>query len=244
MADLAFIATRTRPSVDPHAVVAAAADLGLEWAVLPQAEPDGPVSFQFGDATILVLAIGAMHPDVPHMPVGPTGADPEELKTTQGHLIVTALGLAGDEATRDCEVAVFTTVVMQTVDAIGAMLGHNTHFHKVEVFEQLVLSNVGEGRPPLPVLVSVTVAGDGSGRMSFLSHGMDRYDNEDLYVTCSVEGTGAVPFVYDMISWFYELDEHLPTGDSIGRDESEHITIQRVPSPADAQRTVVRLDLD
>lgn len=244
MVDLAFIATQTPPAIDSAAVVAAAAELGLEWTALAQEDPDGPLSFQFGDATIMALAIPAMHPDIPNMPVGPTGADPEELKATQGHVIVTALGLNGDEATRDCEIAVFTAVVMKTTDPVGAMLGHNTHFHKAEVFEQLVLSNVAEGRPPLPVLVSVTVAGDGSGRMSFLSHGMERYGNEDLYVTCSVEGTGAVPFVYDMMSWFFELDEELPTGDTIGRDEDEHLTIQRVPSPADADRIVMRLDLD
>lgn len=244
MPDLAFIVTQTPPTINSDDVVAAAAEFGLEWTALPQENPDGPLSFGFGATTILVMQIAAMHPDIPQMPVGPTGADPEELKATQGHLIVTALGLEGDEATRDTEMAVFTTVVMQATDAVGAMLGHNTHFHKAEIFHQLVISNAAEGQPPLPVLVSVTVAGDGSGRMSFHSHGMGRYGNEDIYVTCPVEGNGAVPFTYDMISWFFELETPIPTGDSIGRDESEQLTVQRVPSPADAERIVVRLDLD
>ncbi len=244
MADVAFIATRTPPTIDREAVVAAAADFGLEWTPLPQETPGGPVSFEADNATVIVMPIAAMHPDIPHMPVGPTGADPEELNASRGHVIITAVGLTGDEVARDCAIASFTAVVIGATDAVGAMLGHNTYFHRADVFHQLVVGNAAEGRPPLPILISVTVAGDGSGRMSFLSHGMDRYGNEDLYITCPVEGTGAVPFMYDTITWFFDLETPLPTGDSVGRDESEHITIQRVTSPADPDRTVVRLDLD
>lgn len=244
MSDLAFIATSTPPTIDPEAVVAAAAHLGLEWTALPPEAPEGPFSFEADSVTIVLMPIPAMHPDIPHMPVGPTGADADELKATQGHVIVTALGLAGDEVARDCALASCTTVAMGTTNAVGAMLGHNAYFHRADVFEQLVIGSAAEGEPPLPILISVTVAGDGSGRMSFLSHSMERYGKENLYVTCPVEGNGAVPFVFDTITWFFGLDTPLPTGDSIGRDEAEHIGIQRVPSPADPDQIVVRLDLD
>lgn len=244
MADLAFIATRTHGTIDPDEVVAAAAEIGVVWTALPRDTPDGPLSFDTDGATVIVTTIATMHPDIPHMPVGPTGADPEELQATQGHVIVTATGLIGDEVQRDCDMASFTAAVVGATDAVGAMLGHNTYFHRADVFQQIVAGNAAEGRQPIPILISVTVAGDGSGRMSFLSHGMQRYGKEDLYVTCPVEGAGAVPFVFDTISWFFDLEAPLPTGDSIGRDESESIMIQRVTSPADANSVVVRLDLE
>ncbi len=244
MADLAFIATHTSAAIDPAALVAAGADFGLNWTVLPETTADGTVSFEADGVAVAVTPIAAMHPDIPHMPVGPTGADPAELLETLGHIIVTATGLRGSELDRDCKLARFTTVIMAATDPLGVMLGHNSYFHRADVFTQLVIGNAAEGRPPLPLLISVTVAGDGTGRMSFLSHGLHRYGKEDLYITCSVEGQGAVPFVYDMISWFFELDEELPTGDAIGRDETESFEVQRVPSPAEPDRTVVRLDLD
>ena len=244
MADLAFIATRTPAAIDSAAVVAAIADLGLTCTSLPETTAEGTLHFEVGEVAIVATPISVMHPDIPNMPVGPTGADPAELSETQGHIIVAATGLEGPQVDRDAELARFTIVITAATDAVGAMLGHNSYFHEADVFAQLVIGNTAEGRPPLPLLVSVTVAGDGSGRMSFLSHGLDRYGKEDLYVTCPVEGQGAVPFVYDMIGWFFDLDEHLPTGDTIGRDESENIEVQRVPNPTDSERTVVRLDLD
>lgn len=244
MADLAFIATATLQAIDPDTVVAAAAEVGLTWAALPQETADGPLSFDTGGATVTLMTVDAMHPDIPQMPVGPTGADPEALQATQAHVVVTATGLAGDEVQRDCDIASFTAAVVGATDAVGAMLAHNTYFHRADVFQQLVAGNAAEGRPPLPILISVTVAGDGSGRMSFLSHGMQRYGKEDLYVTCPVEGAGAVPFVFDTLTWLFDLETPLPTGDSIGRDESESIMVQRVASPADADRVVVRLDLE
>lgn len=244
MADVAFIATPSNPIIDPASVAASASELGQVWTAVPSDDGEAAITFSVGDATVIVMPIEAMHPDIPQMPVGPTGANPEQLATTEGHVIITALGTTGSQLERDCEMAMFAAVIAGATDAAGVMLGHNAYFHRTDVFGQLVAAGAAEGHPPLPILVSVTVAGDGSGRMSFLTHGLDRYGKEDLYVTCPVEGTGAVAFVYDTMTWFFDLAEPLPTGDSLGREESERIEIQRVPNPADGERLVVRLDLD
>lgn len=244
MADLAFIATNTSVPPAADAVVRAAATFGRHWTLASTSEPGATMSFDADGVTVVVMPIPAMHPDIPNMPTGPTAAEHDDLDDSTGHIIVTALGLSGSDIERDCELANLTAVVVDATDAVGAMLGHNMFFHRPDVFRQLVIAGATEGHPPIPILISVTVAGDGSGRMSFLSHAMDRYDREDVYITCSVEGQGAVSFVYDTITWFFDLETPLPTGDAIGRDESERIEVQRVPSPVGNDRVVIRLDLD
>jgi hypothetical protein len=94
------------------------------------------------------------------------------------------------------------------------------------------------------VAVDVTAAQESPTRMSFLTHGLQRYGRDEFYVTCPVEGRGALSFVFDMARWMLtDPDKHLPTGDTVGRSEDERLAIQRVPNPTGKGPEVIRVDL-
>ena len=93
-------------------------------------------------------------------------------------------------------------------------------------------------------MVDVTAAQESATRMSFLTHNLPRYGREDLYVTCRIEGKGALDFVYAMLRWMLvDPDKQFPTGDTVGRTPEQKVRVQRVPSPIDDAVQVVRLDL-
>jgi hypothetical protein len=80
--------------------------------------------------------------------------------------------------------------------------------------------------------------------MSFLTHGLGRYDREEFYMTAPIEGRGALDFLLMLTRWMIvDPDKHLPTGETVGRDANERVVIQRVPSPIGEGSEVIRLDL-
>ena len=185
----------------------------------------------------------AAHPDVPRMPVGPLSPSTDQAAAAPAHLIVTALGLSGTARGRDRTLAIVTAAVAQTVDAIGVMLGHGVVFYRGDVFVDLVMTAASAGEPlPVEITIDVTVAPESPTRMSFLTHTLQRYGREELYVTCPVRGQGALPFVYDMCRWL--LTDPAPqfgTGETVGRTADEKIVVQRVPNPTGHGLLVVRL---
>ena len=125
------------------------------------------------------------------------------------------------------------------------MLGHGRVVHRARLFAEYARHAADEGQPlGVEVAVDITAAQESPSRMSFLTHGLRRYGREEFFVTCAIEGKGALAFVLSMTRWMLaDPDKHLPTGDTVGRDADEKVPVQRVPNPTGDGTEVIRLDL-
>jgi hypothetical protein len=245
MADLAFVLVRQPMAPAPDAVVAAAHRYGIGLTAHGPS-PDGVLTFDIpGGGTMSVVAIAVPLPDVTTRPVGMTSPPAEETAAATAHLIVAALGLTGSARERDTRMAMLAAAVIDTVDAVGAMLGHGIVVHRAALFADAARLAADEHEPLMvEVAVDVTAAEESPTRMSFLTHGLRRYGREEFYVTCPIQGTGALGFVLGMARWMLaDPLKHLPTGDTVGRTEDEKILIQREPDPTGQGAEVIRLDL-
>jgi hypothetical protein len=245
VADLAFVLVRQPVAPAPAALVAAARRYGIELTPDPASGGD-PISFGLaGGASVTVAVMPVPHPDAANLPIGLTSPPPEETASATAHLIVAALGLTGSARERDTRMAMLAAAVIDCVDAVGAMLGHGIVVHRAAVFADAARLAADEGEALMvEVAVDVTAAAESDTRMSFLTHGLRRYGREEFYVTCPIEGTGALQLVLGLARWMLaDPDKHLPTGDTVGRTADEKIVIQRVPDPTGAGPEVIRLDL-
>jgi len=244
MPETAFVLLAEPTDADPEAVVATARSLGLELELDPDTVHEGILSFRHGDATFMSMLVAAPHPDAAEMPYGPTSPSLDEAVAAPAHLIATALKLDGDARTCDTLMAAFTAALIRNTRAVGAMLGHGIVFHKAGLFADMAELGMQEGALPAELAVDITAARESETHMSFLTHNMPRYGREDFYVTCPIQGKGALDFVFGLVRWMLsDPDKHLPTGDTIGRTATEKVRIQRVPNPANADAQVIRLDL-
>jgi hypothetical protein len=248
MPDLSFVLLKqpVQPSADD--IAAGAAELGLALTPVPSGGGEGSegvVELQLdGGAHLFVMMVAAPHPDAPKMPVGPLSPAMEEMEAAGAHCIVTAAGLEGDVRERDHVMAIITGAVIKATPAVAAMLGHGVLFQRADLFADFAKLAAEEGALPMEICVDITAAPEDDERMSFLTHGMTRYGGEEIYVTCPVQGNGALGFVLSIAQWmFYDPDVSLPTGDTVGRSEEEKVTVQRVPSPTGEGPEVIRLDL-
>ncbi len=158
--------------------------------------------------------------------------------------VIFLLGLDGDTAHRDRTMAALTAAVIAGVEPVGAMLGHGVLFHHPEVFAELAIAYASAGELPIEICVDVTAAHEPGGRMSFLTHGMQRYGHEEFYITAPVKGQGALDFTLSMMRWMItDPTANLPTGDTVGRTAEEKILVQRTPNPTGEGPEVIHLDL-
>lgn len=242
--DISFVVVAKPTYPEPDAVIKAADALGIPLTLRAN-EEDGPLVFAApGDVTVMYMLMPAPHPDAPHMPRGPTSPTAEALAEGEAHFVVTALGLDGTVIDVDTQLAALTAALIDATPAIGAMLGHGVVFHEARFFSDSAahVAKTGELLPEL--VVDVTGGAEPNERMSFLTHGMIRYDREELFVTCPVKGKGALDFVFGMVRWLLsDPDKELPTGETVGRTPGEKVEIQRVPSPTGQGPDVIRLDL-
>lgn len=244
MVDVAFLLVNEAKYPEPAQVVGAAERLGISLEHQP-GEDGQPMGFGLGNGgTLFLMLVEAPHPDAPEMPYGPTSPAREEAVAAPAHFIVTALGLDGDERQRDLVLAALTSSVIATTPAVGAMLGHGVVFHKAGLFQGMTELGVEEGELPPELVCDITVAPEGEERMSFLTHGLQRYGREELYVTCSTRGKGGLDFVFSIARWLLtDREKQLPTGDTIGRSAEEKVQVQRVPNPTGRGDEVMLLEL-
>jgi hypothetical protein len=243
MADLAFVLVNEAKCPEPERVVASGKRLGMELA-FSSADND-MLTFEIaGGGTFIVALMPVRHPDAPGMAVGPTSPSTEEATAARAHFIVTALGLPGDARARDKRMAMLTATVIDNTPAVGAMLGHGKVFHKAKLFADVAAVAASEPMLPAEIAIDVTAERESEDRMSFLTHGLERYGREEFYVTCPIRGKSALGFVYSMARWVLnDPNKQLPTGETVGRTADEKILIQRVPNPSGRGKPVIRLDL-
>jgi len=239
---LGFILTRDA-KLDGDAIVDAAGKLGLTLEPMEGGD-DTPLGFKLDDLTFFVMAIEAPHPDAPKMFTNPIFSPSEEdVAAAKAHLIVTAMGLDGDLRAKDALMAKLLVASAAGSSAVGVMLGHGILFYKTELFTAVV-EGTEAGALPVEVCVDFTMAPEPGERMSFLTHGLQRYGREEFYVTAPQSGQGAIEFLMSLVRWMIvDPDKHLPTGETVGRGGEEKIEVQRVPNPTGTGPEVVRLDL-
>lgn len=244
--DLGFVLLQKAARPDSAAVIETAAKAGLTLTAGDSSD-DGPAQFEVeGIGTLMVMVIDAAHPDVPTMASGPLSPDPAPFLEATAHAIVTLVADTegvplGD---RDRAISVLVAATARGLPSVAAMLGHGTMFYQADLFCDLALAAAEEHEVPVELVVDITVAREDEERMSFLTHGLQRYDREEFYMTAPLTGTGALDFLLMLVRWMIvDPDKHLPTGETLGRDENERIEIQRVDSPLGEGPQVIKLDL-
>jgi hypothetical protein len=238
---LGFVLTRN-DALDAGALVASARELGI---CLKRGEGKEAVeSFELeGGGHLMVARISARHPDAPGMVRTPLTPDESAIARAEAHFIVTGFALPGDLQARDALMARLLAAVVRASEAEGVMLGHGILFYKPELFVSIV-AETEPGVLPVEVAVDVTVAPEGEDRMSFLSHGMQRYGREEFYIVAARDGHDALEFTWTMCRWMIlDPDKQLPTGDTVGRTAQEKLLVQRVPSPTGEGPEVIKLEL-
>lgn len=239
--DVSFVLLAKPASPEPDAVIASAKKLG--FALSDAGEKDNLQHFDLGaDRSLFVMMLDVPHPDATTMPFGPTAVPEDEARAHTAHLIVTAMGLAGTPREVDTQLAALTAAVIESVPAVGAMLGHGALFHKAKLFSGLAALGIEQGAIPSELAIDITTARETESRMSFRTYNLPRYGRENFYITCPIRGKGALDFVMGLVRWMLnDPTKELPTGETVGRSAAEKITIHRVTSP-DGE-THIRLDL-
>lgn len=242
---LAFVLLKGSEKPSAKKIIRAATALGLDLQVTEAT--DAGLSFKTtnGDVTAQVMTMGFPHPDaLKTTSTGPTAITPAEARASSDHVMIVAHGLTGDTRERDACLARLTAAVIETMPAVGAMLGHGAVFHKARLFYDAMTEAPNGPIPPL-LAVDVTMAPEPDARMSFMTHGMTRHGREDVYVTCPVsKANDAAQFILGLVRWMLtDLAKQFPTGDSIGRTPSERVRVQRAPHPNHRDRVLMRLDL-
>jgi hypothetical protein len=244
MTDLAFLLVKQTDAPDPDAIVRTSQRIGV-----PLRRASGETSLRFElenepAAELTVTFIKAPPPDLAKMPVGVMSPTAKEAQVTTAHMILTARGLTGDERQRDTTMAALAAAVIENTEAIGVMLGHGVVFHEAQYFAELAAAGVKDGALPVEAAVSITADLATGARMAFLTHGMDRYGHDELYVTCPVQGKGALHFIFGVLrSLLARPDASLQDGDTVGRSDDERLPVRRVPHPTADGPDVVRVDL-
>jgi hypothetical protein len=244
MVAVAFVLLADPTPPTPASFVQAAAELGC--AMTHDGGTQSPVGFKIvKGGGVSIMLVDAPHPDAPGMLHGIASPSAAEVARASAHLILALTGGPSELRAQDTLLATLTAASVRACGsaALGAMLGHGRCVHRADFFANVVADDPGE--LPLLVCVDVTRAAEPDERMSLLSHGLTRYGREELFVTASKQGKGALDFVLSMAGWLLaDPDKHLPTGDTVGRSETERVEVRRVPSPLGEGPEVVLLELD
>lgn len=196
------------------------------------------------EVSLVVMSMGAPHPDAGRMATGPMTPTAEAAAAAPAHAIVVVSGLGGSASAQDGQLARILAAVAASCPSLAVMLGHGCMFYRTDVFVAFV-DSLRPGGFPTEVCVDVTVAREPDGRISMLTHGLVRYGREEFYVLApSARANDAFDMATMMARWMIaDPAKQLPTGETVGRSETEKIRVHRVGSPAGAGPDVIRLEL-
>jgi hypothetical protein len=244
--DTAFVVTAQSAAPDPSVIVKHAREFGFELTHRPSDRPsdeDEALSFDIaGGGYVLVawLQLNA-HPDAHAF--GPFSATADELKAARGTLVVTTPPIDAPLEQRDLRLAALASAVAGADGAIAVRSGHSLLLVKAALFTEMVRISLSAGALVPEIAVDITTKHEFGPRMRFLTNGMERFGREELYVTCSIDGKGALPFMLDMVRWLLtDRAKQLPTGHTVGRTPEEKIVVRRVSNPERKGREVIKLD--
>jgi hypothetical protein len=153
------------------------------------------------------------------------------------HLLVTCIAAEpslGDRVAFTRAVA----AVARAADAVGVYWGHGHVTHPTAFF----VDTARTADVPIPLWSGFSVAGDGPGRVSFLSLGMRQLDLPEVLVTTpQATANDALFFLLDLLAYVATRGEPLPDGDTVGRTAEEKLRVEYVKSPIDPEDEVCRI---
>jgi hypothetical protein len=238
---LSFVLLREAVLPDADELCAVARSVGLPLGdEAPEVKDETLVIALEGEGSLLISLMNAPHPDAAEMPPGLTSPPPEEIEEQVAHYIVVLVGVEGEPLELDLLACRALSSVVRSSPAIAAMFGRGAVFHAAELFEA-VDDEISIEQPPIELLIDMTVADEGNGRLSILTHGMPRYGRENLLVHAPhAQGQDAAELGFQLISWLLlDPSKEFPTGDTVGRTAREKHRIDRGPNPIDADETVM-----
>lgn len=195
-------------------------------------------------AELIVALIGAPFPDLAHYGPSFTSPDPEQLRASPAHYILTVTGLPPLSVVDfDSFMTRLTAAVIAGAPAVGALHSYNRTIHHPEQFLRTLTQD--PDHYPTTLCVSLSGRGEPDGRVSLYTHGLLRHGREEFFMTCSPDRLDAPDLLYGLVQWMIQdPDKHLPTGDTVGRNEDERFLVQRVIGPIPEHGIVIHLDLD
>lgn len=245
MPELAFIVTNSHQSPDPTTVISWAAANGLGLTLQPTESTDVATFLLEGGETLIVTFVRSAIPNLGDYPGGPTSASPSDLCQAANHLVLEVPDFAFEPATVRLIMSVLSAAVASATDAVGVLVGGGIVFHRPETFIALAKAAASEPAPPPMMMVEIAAYPESGNRMALLSHGLQHVGSEEeLYVTCPLDGQGAMDFTYRLIEGFAnDPSLRYETGDTVGRSSDEAVVVQRQSHPNGEGLPVMRLDL-
>ena len=82
------------------------------------------------------------------------------------------------------------------------------------------------------------------GSVELLTLGMGQLDLPDLLLVApSGGGNQALNFAFDLLGYVVSQGSLIPEGETVGRTEAEKLPVAYVPSPLDANKRVMKIEL-
>ncbi|MDX2008568.1 MAG: DUF4261 domain-containing protein [Myxococcaceae bacterium] len=247
MPALSFVLLRAPAQVDPALVVSTFTALFPDEPPLrfePPSGDTGVLDFRSGQVSTLVALMEA--------PVPKGEADEATARSVSsfrrggftlpphlGHLLVTTMG---DEMKTAVGLTRHTQVVAaitQASKAVGVYEGNAGATHAPDFY----VSVATEATHPTMLWNGVSLVRTPE-RLELLSLGMGQLELPDLLLVApAAMGNEALGFFFDLLAYVAQRGTRIPAGETVGRDESEKLTVHYVPSPVDDAVEVARVSM-
>lgn len=246
MPALSFVLLKNPVQVDPAAVVSTFAELFPDEAPLLHvvSEKDGVLDFRSGAMSTFVALMQA--------PVPKGEADEAATRSISafrkggftvpphlGHLLVTTMGEETKTAVALARHTKVVAAVTKASKAVGVYEGNAGATHAPDFY----VSVAADATWPTMLWNGVSLVRT-SERLELLSLGMGQLDLPDLLlVTPASMGNEALGFFFDLLAYVASRGTRIPEGETVGRDETEKLTVHYVPSPIDEGVEVARVSM-
>jgi len=232
---LGIVLVERNQAFDPVAISEAGARLGIDIV------STAPESLRV-DNTIDV-AISLMpnpHPEALDMTRSPTSAKPETLERMTGFFVLAAFGLPeNDQVAADWYLSRIVASVVRGTPSLAAMLGQGMFFYEADFFARMVENK--PSRLASQIAVDLTIAREDDDRLSVVTHGLNRYGYEELFVITAEHGS-AILHTMALAGDILDGTVRLSAGGTVPGAHGAAVVADRVPSPVSGRPDVLRLD--
>ncbi len=243
---LAFVLLNSRELPTPDAVSSALRSSGLPAASVSALKESHGFSIKYSkDNEVLAMSMGAPVPIDEITEAVRRNIlivrDKDRIAAHNNHMVVTGIGLHHES--RLIALWRFTKIVAEIAHvsgAVGVYWGAGGVAQPSYFFRSVARSK----RVPISLWIGVDVATKGTDRIRLLSRGMESLDLPDLLMTGSAKTKPrTVGRFFNTLRYMATRPEPLNEGESVEYIEDVFGRVRYVPSPADEDVRVVRIDL-